>query len=57
LGWSAAGSTFAQSQSTKKALEEKSEREVGCWVLAAGCEKRGERKQRSSFGTFFKGSI
>ena len=26
-------------------------------MLVAGGEKRGERKQKSTFGTFFKGSI
>ena len=55
MGWSAAGSTFAQSQSTKKAVEEKSEREVGgCWLLVL-VEKREERESRDRLlEPFFK---
>ena len=51
MGWSAAGSTFAQSQSTKKAVEEKSEREVGCWLLLLVVK---ERREKAEIVPFFK---
>ena len=50
MGWSAAGSTFAQSQSTKKAVEEKSEREVGCWCW---WRKEGREKAEIEFWKLF----